>query len=362
MCLSAGIIHVLYYIIFFSRLSINRQNTKQKPQINNTAIPISVILCAKNEESKLFHSVEAIASQDYPDFEIILIDDHSIDNTLSIMEKLTKYYNFVHFFSAPDKIKASLGKKAALSYGISKAKHNTLLLTDADCIPNSDQWIQGMANKLLDKDIVLGYGPTLKKKGLWNAFFQFETFLTAVQYFSYALAKLPYMGVGRNLMYKKELFEKKSGFKGHAGIASGDDDLFIQDHADHNNTSICISKETFMKSSGPESLHAFFRQKLRHSSTSYSYQMKHKVLLFIFAVTHLLFYISIFPLFFSSFKIAFIIYGTWIVIRWLILTPIMKKFEENNLIVLFPVLDFIFAVYILIMALLSPFYKANQWK
>lgn len=325
-------------------------------------MPLSVIICAKNEGEKLFHSVEAIASQDYSEFEIILIDDHSNDNSVSIMEKLTKYYDFVRFFSAPNEIKDTVGKKAALAFGINKAKYNMLLLTDADCQPSSNDWIQLMVNQLQNKEIVLGYGPTIKKSGLWNRFFQFETFITAVQYLSYSLAKIPYMGVGRNLLYKKSLYEKSNGFKNHMHIASGDDDLFIQSAAKKSNTAICIDQNAFMYSEGPEGFGKFIKQKLRHSSTSYDYSWPHKILLFLFAFSHLFFYVAILSLMMANLKIALLIYLPFLIIRWLILRPIMQKLNENNLIPLFPVLDFIFAVYILIMAFLSPFANKNQWK
>ena len=359
---TVGIINSLYFLFIFVRLSYFRHKIKEKPQFTNTVIPISVIICAKNEGETLFHSIEAIASQDYPNFEIILVDDHSSDNSLSIMEKLTKYYDFIHFFSAPDQIKDAPGKKAALAYGISKAKNKLLLMTDADCQPASKNWIQLMVNQLQNKEIVLGYGPTSKKPGLINRFFQFETFITAVQYFSYSLANIPYMGVGRNLLYKKSLFEKSNGFKTHLELASGDDDLFIQSVADQHNTSICLKPEAFMYSEGPESFRQFIKQKLRHSSTSYNYSWLHKILLFLFAFSHLSFYIMISFLLIVNLKFALIIYFPFITVRWMILWPIMQKLNENNLKLIFPILDFIFAVYILIMAILSPFANTNQWK
>jgi len=357
-----GIVNSLYFLFIFIRLSYYRLKIKEKPQITNTVIPISVIICAKNEGELLFHSVEAIASQDYPDFEIILVDDHSNDNSPTIMEKLTEYYDFVHFFPAPDEIKDAPGKKAALAFGISKAKNKILLLTDADCHPSSKHWIQLMVNQLQNKEMVLGYGPTIKKQGLWNRFFQFETFITAVQYFSYSLTKIPYMGVGRNLLYKKSLYEKSNGFKSHLHLTSGDDDLFIQSVAGKNNTSICIDSQAFMYSEAPKSFSQFIQQKLRHSSTSYAYSWLHKILLFIFAFSHLSFYILISFLLVLKLKVALFIYIPFILIRWCVLWPIMQKLNENNLKPLFPILDFIFAVYILIMAIWSPFANKTQWK
>ena len=171
-------------------------------------------------------------------------------------------------------------EKFPLSIGIRSAKHTHLILTDADCKPSSNRWLVRMSECFSDnKNVVLGYGKYEMHNTFLNSLIRFETMHTAIQYFSYALAGIPYMGVGRNLAYKKELFYLNNGFSKHYNIPSGDDDLFINSVANAQNTTICLHHEAHTISSPPKTWSTWFKQKLRHVSTGKYYKIKHKLLL-----------------------------------------------------------------------------------
>ena len=160
------------------------------------------------------------------------------------------------------------GKKFPLSIGIKSSKHEILLLTDADCIPASENWIQKMQAGFSEGiEIVLGYGGYKKRKGLLNFLVRYEAFHTALQYLSMALGGLPYMGVGRNLAYKKSLFYQQKGFAAHHHLPGGDDDLFINSCASKRNTAVCIDQEAFTYSTPPATWKSWYLQKRRHNST-----------------------------------------------------------------------------------------------
>jgi hypothetical protein len=140
-----------------------------------------------------------------------------------------------------------------LSIGIKSSKYEVMLLTDADCTPASDLWIQKMQDAYRDGvEIVLGYGAYKKQKGFLNKLVRFETFHTALQYLSYALAGMPYMGVGRNLSYRKELFYRVKGFSSINHIPGGDDDMFINKVSTKKNTAIVVDKDAFTLSESPK--------------------------------------------------------------------------------------------------------------
>ena len=158
------------------------------------------------------------------------------------------------------KILDVIGKKNALSRGIYHAKNDILLLTDADCYAKSNQWAKAMVSTLDENiSVGLGYGPYETQQGLLNAFIRYETVYTAIQYFSFALWGIPYMGVGRNMIYKKELFFQAGGFDKHSHIASGDDDLFVNAIANKKNTSIVIHKNSQMNSAPKKTWKAYFK-------------------------------------------------------------------------------------------------------
>ncbi|MCB0615512.1 MAG: glycosyltransferase, partial [Phaeodactylibacter sp.] len=165
-------------------------------------------------------------AQDYPEYEIIVVNDNSSDKTLEVLLDFQKKSPILRLIDI--NVSTPRGKKAALSKGVNAAKFEILLLSDADCRPASPQWLDFMQAFIRDRaKIGLGYSPYFRGKGILNAFIRFETVYSAIQYLSFAFMGLPYMGVGRNLCYRKSLFRGSGGFDSHAHIASGDDDLFI---------------------------------------------------------------------------------------------------------------------------------------
>ena len=249
-------IQLLYFICFSTILFVK----KKKKSIEQ--IPVSVIICAKNEEQNLQTFLPNIIKQQYADFEIVLINDASSDDTLEIMQSFKEKHANIKIVNVKNNEAFWGNKKYALTLGIKAAKNEHLLFTDADCKPVSKLWIQTMVQQFSkSKTIVLGYGKYRTRKTFVNLLVRFETLLTAIQYFSYAKLGSPYMGVGRNLAYTKSEFFKTNGFIKHIQVRSGDDDLFIQEAATKNNTSFTLNPESFTVSNPPLTLKEWFRQK-----------------------------------------------------------------------------------------------------
>ena len=188
-----------------------------------------------------------------------------------------------------------------------------------------------------------------KKAGLLNKIVRWETFHTALQYLSYALAGKPYMGVGRNLSYKKEIFFRHKGFSAHNHIPGGDDDLFINRAANKHNTRININPESFTLSMPPTSWEQWHKQKQRHYTTSKYYRSIHKFLLALYAGTHFLFYpLLITAAIFYSWKYSLLIYAGRLLFMTIIYAKTMKKMNEWDLFQWFILLDiWMFFYYIL---------------
>ena len=301
------VIQIIFYLLIFGKFSFGKAE-RQTPK----NISISVLICAKNEAKNLKKNLPYILNQDYPSFEVVLINDGSTDKTLKVMESFKREYDNIKIVNVKS-IETFWGnKKYALTLGIKASTHDFLLFTDADCQPVSNKWISEMSSYFNNsKSIVIGYGAHKKIKGSFlNKLIRFETLMTAVQYFSYALIGQPYMAVGRNLAYRKELFFEANGFINHIKIKSGDDDLFVNQIASSKNTAICYSKESFTESIPKKNFSEWIAQKRRHISTANHYKFRHKVLLAIFYISQLLFWI-----------LAIILLGTlkfWLVITSLV--------------------------------------------
>lgn len=336
------IVQLFFYGFVFGQISkLIPKRQDQSSSLSN--IPISVIICAKNEAKNLKNFLPFIIAQDYPNFEIVLINDDSSDKTLKVMEAFKAEHNNIKIVNVKS-IEAFWGnKKYALTLGIKAATHNHLLFTDADCQPVSKYWILEMSSQFTKtKSIILGYGAYKKdKKSFLNKLIRFETFLTAVQYMSYAKLGQPYMGVGRNLAYTKNTFFEARGFMDHMNIRSGDDDLFVNQIADANNTAICISKDSFTESTPKKSYKAWTRQKQRHVSTAKHYKSQHKSALALFYISQLAFWLLGIVLLSLLFHWQIVI--GLIILRYSVLftslTIAAKKLNEKDLIFWVPILE-----------------------
>lgn len=280
------LIQVVYYILIFGKFSFAKKQTATQKKI-----PISVIVCAKNEEENIKNFFPLLASQNYPDYEIVLIDDASSDTTRDLFEEYEKQYSNVKVVKVDNNEAFWGNKKYALTLGIKASKHDYLLFTDADCYPSSKNWITNMSSQFtLHKTIVLGYGAYEKvKNSFLNKIIRFETLLTATQYFAWAKIGKPYMGVGRNLAYKKDEFFKVRGFIDHMKVRSGDDDLFINQAANKTNTTICYTPDSFTYSKPKTNYSSWFKQKRRHVSTAKHYKGFDRFQLGLFFLSQFLF-------------------------------------------------------------------------
>jgi len=270
---AAFLIQAYYYLYYYSGMIFyNRKMKKGKIVYNTSKPPVSVIICAKNEAENLATFLPLILEQNYPEYEVIVVNDGSTDESNEILEKYGEKYPNLYRTFLPMEAKYMSHKKMCLTVGIKAAKYENLLLTDADCEPAGKEWISNMVRNFTGKsEIILGYGGHKYKKGLLNKMISFDVLFIAMQYMGFALKRKPYMGVGRNLSYKKELFFKNKGFASHLNLVSGDDDLFIKEVANKENTRVEFSPESVTWSARKMTFKSFLYQKERHLSTSPCY-------------------------------------------------------------------------------------------
>ena len=359
-CLAAAV-QVFYYLFFFSRLAFYKPASKNISQTH----PVSVIICARDEAANLAKNLPGALVQKYSTtHEVLVIDDNSFDESKYILDEYYKSFKQLRIVELKQEAKFIPGKKFPLSVGIKEAKHEVILMTDADCVPASEFWIEKMQEGYRpETEIVLGYGAHHKKAGFLNKLIRWETFHTALQYFSYASAGLPYMGVGRNLSYKKSVFFRHKGFSSHNHVASGDDDLFINMAATKINTQIVIDKDAFTLSEPAQTWAEWKKQKSRHYTTSRYYKAWHKFLLGMYAFTHAAFYpLFIAAILFFSWKISLVIFAIRLLLQAIIFYKTMDKLNEKDLFQWFFVLDVWMFFYYIIFSFALIRKPGKTWK
>ncbi len=354
----------LYYIYFvYGKLTFypikSFRETPQQP-------PISVIICAHNEEENLKSFLPQILEQDYPLFEVVLVDDCSDDESKWILKEFSsRYPERLKIVEIKEHIRLKHTKKFALTMGIKAAKYEHLVFTDADCQPAGAFWLAELAGAFSpEKEIVLGYSPYFKKNGFLNKLIRFETTHTAMSYLAYALKGNAYMGVGRNLAYTKSLFYKGKGFNKHMHIKSGDDDLFVNHNATNTNVNIAIHPDAHICSVPKTTWKSYYKQKARHSGASTLYKRKHKRMLATQLLSALLFYLMLFVCFVlypSLWYIPLGIYSIRLLSQLLIFNRIYAKLAIRDLFIWLPILDVLYYFYICINGLFNRRKKQTSW-
>lgn len=357
------LIQLYFYLFYYIRIVFYKKDKNKKTEKEG----VSIIICARNEQENLEKFLPSILEQDYPNYEVIVVNDCSEDDSEFVIQRLQKKYKHLKTTTIKQDDKFYHSKKLAITIGIKAAKNEILLFTDADCEAASPHWIEKMQQKFIPGiDIVLAYGGYFSEKKLVNNLIRFDTLFIAIQYLSFALAHRTYMGVGRNMAYKKALFFKNKGFAGHYHIESGDDDLFISQVATKKNVAVEISQESITRSKAEPSFNDWFKQKKRHISTGSFYKFGTKWRLFWENSSRVLFY-AVFILSLIVFKEYYLyIAGAFsfrMILQLIIYKVAMKRLNEKYLLLpslLYDIfLPFINLSFLLINKLSR---KKNKWK
>jgi len=359
---SAAVIQLFYYLFFYLSVYL-----KSLPETKMTREPVSIIICARNEAENLWNFLPAVLEQDYPDYEVIVVNDCSEDNSYEILGKYLAQYPHLRISTVNKDPKFTHNKKFAQFIGIKAAKNEILLFTDADCQPESDKWLEGMTSHFDEKiNFVLGYGGYLRENGLLNKYIRYDSMTIAMQYLGMAIRGIPYMGVGRNLAYRRSVFFTNKGFGLHNHVISGDDDLLVNTIATGKNTSVEFRMGTHTRSVPSANINEWIIQKKRHLTTAPYYKLRDKLLLTAEPLTRMLFYTSFIVLLSFIFLWPWVlaVFGLRLITQIIVFTLVQKKLNEPGLLAYLLFFD-IFSPVINIFAFLSNALSIsgkNKWK
>ncbi len=355
------VIQFVYQSFVFSRFSFVKPK-KETPK----SVPVSVIVWAKNEYENLVTQLPVLVSQNYPNYELVLIDDASNDETLDLFEEYEKQYSFVKLVKVKNNEAFWGNKKFALTLGIKAAKNEYLLFTDADCSVTSENWILEMTSHFsFKKTIVLGYGAYDKIKGsVLNKIIRFDGVFTAIQYLSWAKIGKPYMGIGRNIAYKKSEFFNVNGFINHIKVRSGEDDLFINEAANKANTTICCSPDSFTYCEPKTTFKDWMNQKRKETSTKKFYKDFDKIQLNLYFISQLC--CLILGIILLSFQYNLIIVSSVLgfryIFNWMVFGYGAAKLKEKDIILWYPIFEIILLITQIRVALTNLIFKPEHWK
>ena len=377
--LAVAWLYQVYYYLRYILAAVRRTKAKSQEQGAQTELPgVSVIVCAKNEEKNLRDYLQVLLTQDYPEYEVIVVNDGSVDDTRTYLEYWEKRYKNLRVTFVPIGAKVTSTKKLAITLGAKAARYDYLLLTDADCRPESTHWIREMMSGFESTepgqtDIVLGFGAYFVKPGLLNRMIQFDTLLNGLQYLGMAASGHPYMGVGRNLAYSKQLFFAHGGFEGLLDYKAGDDDLFVNRWATKTNTKVVCTPESLTWSVPKTRLADWLHQKRRHLSVAPKYKLSTKLRLGLEPLTRGLLYTAVIALVVIGCRMSdirsqlpMLIAVGAMLIRWIIQVVLLNiaahRWGTRKVGVLIPIWEILLPLITLVMMAIEPLRpKPKRW-
>jgi cellulose synthase/poly-beta-1,6-N-acetylglucosamine synthase-like glycosyltransferase len=355
------LIQLYYHLIEFSGVGFAKKEDKGNGKMN----PVSVIVCARNELKNLRNYLPDLMNQDYPEYQVVVVNDCSWDESGKYLDEMADAFPNLKVITIVEQEKYQHGKKFAVSLGIKGAKYEQLLFIDADCKPYGVNWIKNMMNSYTDnKEIVVSYGAYMREKGLLNKWIRFDTAQNGLIFLSRALKGKAYMGVGRNLSYKKDLFFRNKGFAKHYHVQSGDDDLLINETATDKNVAVNLEQEGFTYSKPEQSWLKWVHQKRRHMTTGAHYKNRDKRLLSLYFSSLILFWISVVVALILKLKLEYIVamVVTRLIVQLFVYWKGFKKLGETDLIPFVPFFDFFIAFTYPVLAFTNLIVKPKNWK
>lgn len=231
-----------YYFGLFGRFSFR----KERPIGNSTDLPpVSIIITARDQSHLLINSLPLLLSQEYPEYEVVLVNDKSRDETPQVVLEYKNRFHHLHYVNLASSISTIAGKKYPLENGIQAAKYDILVFTDAGSMPSSPYWLQHLASRFVrKKNVALGHVTYPQDNTMNNRLLHYDALFTTVQAFSYNISGFPVMADDRNLAYKKSMFFKhQEKFLAHPRLPFGEDSIFINEVAKRDACDVAASKE-----------------------------------------------------------------------------------------------------------------------
>uniref|UniRef100_UPI0040485ED1 glycosyltransferase n=2 Tax=Algoriphagus sp. TaxID=1872435 RepID=UPI0040485ED1 len=255
---------------------------------------VTILVTARNKFKLLKVLIPKLFEQDYPKFEVLIVNDQSTDRTKRLLEDLMAHYPKLRSVTITYTPKHVTAKKFALTLGIKVAKNDVILFTEADCIPQSNQWLRKMTAPIREegKTFAIGFAGVQKEGNSLNSWIQFETILRALFTFSFGLWKSPFTGTGKNLSYRKSFFMDKKGFRGFWNTEGGEDSLWINTHATGANSKVVINPEAIAVANPAATWKEYIIQEkqLLHSEKFFKVEDKRKM--GSYGISHALYWIG----------------------------------------------------------------------
>lgn len=357
----------LYYGLFWFRVGrFKRDVVSKQPSANGQQPSVSVVMVVHNEAEFLKSSLPYLLEQDYPDYEIVIVDYTSTDDTRYVLRVCSENYPNLKPILFPHDVNMFQGKKYPLSIGIKSATKDVILLTEAESVPRSFDWVsQMMKGYCGDTQIVMGCNIVKSNGTLLGAFQQYENMTYNASYIGAMAMGNPFTATGRNLSFRRDFFFKQGGFISHYSIPDGADDLFVNANANSRNSSVVLSSDAFVVSEPRSSFRLWHQDRSHRLYTRRYYGLKDKLMLAFYPLSQFVFLASlVLLLVFQLFPWQLLVALLVVKLIWQIVSalPLAKRFEIKKIQFFAPLFEFYFLFANTFMTTFALRRKNKQWR
>lgn len=343
-------LQIWFYVRFLGGISRESKRQLSKTPSESAIMPgVSVIVCANDQAAALSTNLPLLLNQEYPEFQVVVVNNASTDNTEDVLQRFESYPNFYHTFVPPGVRNVSF-RKMAMTIGIKAATHDYVLFVDPMGIPAGNRWLASMMGQVDNEaGVVLGYASNRHKQDFWHRMVAYDTLFSAMKYLGLALKGLPYRAHPSNLAFRKDLFFSQKGFSSHLFLQSGADDLLIREMATPKNIRVELSRESFIQLDKNASWTAWKNELLNHFTTSGLYKPGVRFLLKLEGLTRLLFYVlTLFLLvltlangYYVWLSVSAVLLLTRFIVQGSVLNKTAKQLNESTTAFLYPIFDIV---------------------
>jgi len=195
------IISILFLFLFTGRILF-----RKKIQ-HSTAAPLSLIYTVRNEETRLKNNMAPVLSINGVDFEVIVVDDFSQDNSFQVLGMLRGRSDRLKVSTLQQETRFST--KMAQNLALKAASFEWILTVPISYENASIEWISGISNALdFNKTVVLSYCSAQNSGGFINRIYRIENYLSFTKSVGYILNNFPFVYSEENVAFqKKKYFE-----------------------------------------------------------------------------------------------------------------------------------------------------------
>lgn len=295
----AWIIQVVMHLAVWQRpMRLGKRQRAFRPIATEHDMPgVSILVYSHNQGEALVRNLPVWLAQDYPTFEVIVVDDNSLDDTQDVLTMFDQRSDRLYHTRIDEKVRGMSHRKLAILLGIKAAHHDIILSTQAQCLPSSDQWIMHMVRAFredLRAEVVLGPVAYQRRASFLSRFCGWDLFQRQVQLFGLTLAVKPYAGWGQNMAFRRQVFyaNRNQAFVGHLHIKPGEDDLFVADVAGHDNVAVECTPEAVVTDQTSPLFLGWSMERTSRAFTSQRYALAPKMVAHLDTLTR---YLTIVP-------------------------------------------------------------------